>query len=186
MEKIIDNLELSTLIQTVGAGVGQDFDVEESHYGKIIIMTDADTDGAHIQTLLLTFFYHYMKPLIDHGMVYIAQPPLYRVYKKSDPSKQIYCWTDKDLEEAKTKIGAAYGLNRYKGLGEMNADQLAATTMNRRTRVLLQVHVDDPLVVEKRIGILMGKDSGPRWSWIQENVVFNEIDNFINEVKGGK
>jgi len=186
MEKIIDNLELSTLIQTVGAGVGQDFDVEESHYGKIIIMTDADTDGAHIQTLLLTFFYNYMKPLIDHGMVYIAQPPLYRVYKKSDPSKQIYCWTDQDLEEAKTKIGAAYGLNRYKGLGEMNADQLAATTMNRRTRVLLQVHVDDPLVVEKRIGILMGKDSGPRWSWIQENVVFNEIDNFIKEVKGGK
>jgi len=186
MEKIIDNLELSTLIQTVGAGVGQDFDFEESHYGKIIIMTDADTDGAHIQTLLLTFFYNYMKPLIDHGMVYIAQPPLYRVYKKSDPSKQIYCWTDQDLEEAKAKIGGAYGLNRYKGLGEMNADQLAATTMNRRTRVLLQVHVDDPLVVEKRIGILMGKDSGPRWSWIQENVVFNAVDNFLNEVKGGK
>jgi topoisomerase-4 subunit B len=119
-------------------------------------------------------------------MVYIAQPPLYRVYKKSDPSKQIYCWTDQDLEEAKAKIGGAYGLNRYKGLGEMNADQLAATTMNRRTRVLLQVHVDDPLVVEKRIGILMGKDSGPRWSWIQENVVFNAVDNFLNEVKGGK
>lgn len=183
MDKIIDNLELSTLIQTIGAGVGQDFDVEDSHYGKIIIMTDADTDGAHIQTLLLTFFYNYMKPLIDHGMVYIAQPPLYRVYKKSDSSKHIYCWNDKELEDGKIKIGAGYGINRYKGLGEMNADQLASTTMNKKSRQLMQVHIDDPLVVEKRIGILMGKDASPRWNWIEENVVFNEVDEFMSEVK---
>jgi topoisomerase-4 subunit B len=103
-----------------------------------------------------------MKPLIEKGMVYIAQPPLYRVYKKSDPSKHIYCWDDDKLEEAKEKIGAGYGINRYKGLGEMNADQLAATTMNKKSRLLLQVHIDDPLVVEKRIGVLMGKDSQQR------------------------
>jgi topoisomerase IV subunit B len=184
MERMIENLEMSTLIQTIGAGVGQDFDVEESHYGKIIIMTDADTDGSHIQTLLLTFFYNYMKPLIEKGMVYIAQPPLYRVYKKSDPSKHIYVWDDSKLEEAKAKIGAGYGINRYKGLGEMNADQLAQTTMNKKSRLLLQVHIDDPLVVEKRISVLMGKDSSLRWNWIQENVDFDLVDTFEKEVKG--
>lgn len=184
MERMIENLEMSTLIQTIGAGVGQDFDVEDSHYGKIIIMTDADTDGSHIQTLLLTFFYNYMKPLIEKGMVYIAQPPLYRVYKKTDPSKHLYVWDDAKLDEAKQKIGAGYGINRYKGLGEMNADQLAATTMNKRSRVLLQVHIDDPLVVEKRIGVLMGKDSSQRWNWIQENVDFDLVDTFENEIKG--
>jgi topoisomerase-4 subunit B len=184
MERMIENLEMSTLIQTIGAGVGQDFDVEESHYGKIIIMTDADTDGSHIQTLLLTFFYNYMKPLIEKGMVYIAQPPLYRVYKKSDPTKHIYVWDDSKLEEAKAKIGAGYGINRYKGLGEMNADQLAQTTMNKKSRLLLQVHIDDPLVVEKRISVLMGKDSSLRWNWIQENVDFDLVDTFEKEVKG--
>lgn len=181
--EITQNVEFSTLIQTIGAGFGDDFNPEASHYGKIIIMTDADTDGAHIQTLLLTFFYNYMKPLIDRGMVYIAQPPLYRVYKKSDPSKHIYCWSDEDLEKAKDKIGAGYGVNRYKGLGEMNADQLASTTMNKKTRVLCQVKIEDPLVAEKRIETLMGKDSGPRWNWIKENVTFNEVDEFIKEVK---
>ena len=184
MERIIENLELSTLIQTIGAGVGQDFDADESHYGKIIIMTDADTDGAHIQTLLLTFFYNYMKPLIDRGMIYIAQPPLYRVYKKSDPAKHhIYCWNDEELQAAKVKIGPGYGINRYKGLGEMNADQLADTTMNKGTRQLLQVHINDPLVVEKRITVLMGKDSKQRWNWIKENVRFDTFDEFMNEVK---
>ncbi len=183
MEKIVSNAEFATLIQTIGAGVGADFDITESHYGKIIIMTDADTDGAHIQTLLLTFFYNFMKPLIDAGMIYIAQPPLYRVYKKSDPSKHIYCWDDKELEAAKIKIGAGYGINRYKGLGEMNANQLAETTMDKKKRVLMQVKIDDPLVVEKRIGILMGKDSQSRWNWIQENVTFNEEDSFLSEIE---
>ena len=183
MEKIVSNAEFATLIQTIGAGVGADFDITESHYGKIIIMTDADTDGAHIQTLLLTFFYNFMKPLIDAGMIYIAQPPLYRVYKKSDPSKHIYCWDDKELEAAKIKIGAGYGINRYKGLGEMNANQLAETTMDKKKRVLMQVKIDDPLVVEKRIGILMGKDSQSRWNWIQENVTFNEEDTFLSEIE---
>lgn len=186
MDKIVSNQELSTLVQTIGAGIGSNFDVESSHYGKIIIMTDADTDGAHIQTLLLTFFYHYMKPLIDRGMIYIAQPPLYRVYKKSDPSKHIYCWNDEELSSAKEKIGAGYAINRYKGLGEMNASQLAETTMEKDKRTLLRVRIDDPLIVEKKIEVLMGDDPSPRWEWIKENVSFNEADKFINELEKEK
>ena len=183
MERMLQNTEFATIIQTIGAGVGANFDVEDSHYGKIIIMTDADTDGAHIQILLLTFFYNYMKPLITHGMVYIACPPLYRVYKKSDPkNKFIYAWDDESLEEAKKKIGPGYGINRYKGLGEMNADQLAATTMNKATRQLLQVRIEDPLVVEKRISVLMGNDASQRRQWIEENIKFNEADRFLKEV----
>ncbi len=182
MERMLQNTEFSTIIQTIGAGVGADFDVEDSRYGKIIIMTDADTDGAHIQILLLTFFYNYMKPLITNGMVYIACPPLYMVYKKSDPKKFIYAWDNVSLEEAKNKIGAGYGIKRYKGLGEMNADQLAATTMNKATRQLLRVGIDDPLVVEKRISVLMGNDASQRRTWIEENVKFNEKDNFIEEI----
>ena len=182
LERMMQNVEFATIIQTIGAGVGADFDVNESHYGKIIIMTDADTDGAHIQILLLTFFYNYMKPLITKGMVYIACPPLYRVYKKSDPKKFVYAWNDQDLEEAKRKIGPGYGINRYKGLGEMNADQLAATTMNIATRRLLQVRIEDPLTVEKRIATLMGDDPSLRRTWIEENIKFNEVDRFIREV----
>ena len=184
MERMLANTEFSTIIQTIGAGVGANFDVEDSHYGKIIIMTDADTDGAHIQILLLTFFYNYMKPLITHGMVYIACPPLYRVYKKSDPAhKFVYAWDDESLEEAKKKIGPGYGINRYKGLGEMNADQLYNTTMNKAKRKLYKVTIEDPLVVEKRISILMGNDPSQRRAWIEENVSFNEEDTFIKEVK---
>ena len=185
MERMLQNQEFSTIIQTIGAGVGPDFDIEDAKYGKIIIMTDADTDGAHIQILLLTFFYNYMKPLITHGMVYIACPPLYRVYKKSDPSRKfIYAWDDNSLEEAKKKIGPGYGINRYKGLGEMNADQLAATTMNKATRQLMRVKIDDPLIVEKRISDLMGSDASKRRAWIEQNIVFNEEDEFVKEVKG--
>lgn len=186
ISEILENVEFSTIIQTIGAGVGSDFDVKNSHYGKIIIMTDADTDGAHIQTLLLTFFYNYMKPLIDEGMVYIAQPPLYRVYKKSDTSKHIYCWNEQELEEGKKKIGAGYGINRYKGLGEMNAPELAETTMMKEKRVLMRVKVDDPLIVEKSINVLMGDDASIRWDWIKENVSFDDVeDTFIEQVGKG-
>ena len=125
-----------------------------------------------------------MKPLIDRGMVYIALPPLYRVYKKSDPRKHVYCWTDADREAAKEKLGAGCGVNRYKGLGEMNPDQLESTTMNKGTRRLLRVTIDDPITVEKRISVLMGKDAGVRWDWIKENVTFNEEDSFLEEVRG--
>jgi topoisomerase-4 subunit B len=147
-------------------------------------MTDADTDGSHIQTLLLTFFYNYMKPLIEKGMVYIAQPPLYRVYKKSDPSKHIYVWDDSKLEEAKAKIGAGYGINRYKGLGRNERRPARRDDDEQKIPLLLQVHIDDPLVVEKRISVLMGKDSSQRWNWIQENVDFDLVDSFEKEVKG--
>ena len=183
MERMKQNVEFSTIIQTIGAGVGADFDPAESHYGKIIIMTDADTDGAHIQILLLTFFYNYMKPLITNGMVYIACPPLYGVYKKNDKSHIVYAWDDKTLEEAKAKVGPGYAISRYKGLGEMNADQLFNTTMNKKTRRLLQVHIDDPLVVENRISVLMGSDASKRREWIEQNIQFNVEDSFIKEVK---
>ena len=183
MERMLQNVEFSTIIQTIGAGVGADFDVNDSHYGKIIIMTDADTDGAHIQILLLTFFYNYMKPLITNGMVYIACPPLYGVYKKNDKSHIVYAWDDKSLAEAKKKVGPGATVSRYKGLGEMNADQLAATTMNIHTRQLLRVSIEDPLVVEKRISVLMGNDASLRRNWIEENIVFNAVDSFIDEVK---
>lgn len=185
VDKMLKNEEISTIINTIGAGFGQSFDVEDSHYGKIIIMTDADTDGAHIQTLLLTFFYHYMRSLITNGMVYVAVPPLYRVYKTGakDKLEEKYAWDDKGLEDAKNSIGLGYKINRYKGLGEMNVDQLSFTTMNPEHRLLLRVSIDDPLLCDKKISILMGKDTDKRKVWIDEHVNFNEVDTFIKEVK---
>ena len=184
LDKMLHNEEFATIINTIGAGFGQSFDIEEIKYGKIIIMTDADTDGAHIQTLLLTFFYHYMRPLITSGHVYIAVPPLYRVFKEADRKViQEYVWDDQGLEAAKKKVGAGYKISRYKGLGEMDAVQLKETTMDSRSRMLIQVSIDDPFLVEKRVGILMGRDSGVRRKWVEENVDFNEVDTFIEEVK---
>lgn len=185
IEKILKNEEISTIINTIGAGFGQSFDVNDSHYGKIIIMTDADTDGAHIQTLLLTFFYLYMKSLIINGMVYVAVPPLYRVYKPDNKAKnkEKYVWKEEELAEAKEFIGPGYRINRYKGLGEMNADQLSYTTMNPEHRLLLRVSIDDPLLVEKKVNILMGNNADLRKEWIVEHVDFSVVDSFIKEVK---
>lgn len=186
LERVLKNEEFATIINTIGAGFGQNFDVTSAKYGKIIIMTDADTDGAHIQTLLLTFFYHYMRQLITSGMVYVAVPPLYRVFKDDGKGKnQIYCWNNEDLAAAKAKIGAGYKVSRYKGLGEMNADQLRDTTMKKETRQLIQVNIEDPLLVGRRISVLMGNDTNVRKQWIEENVNFNEVDNFKDEVKHG-
>ena len=185
MEKMLKNEEFATLINTIGAGVGANFDIDDARYGKIIIMTDADTDGAHIQTLLLTFFYHYMRPLVTGGRIYVAMPPLYKVSKsngKKDSAVE-YAWDDEGLEKAKKKIGPGYEISRYKGLGEMDAEQLWETTMNPETRTLIRVNIDDPLLVEKRIGILMGKDSGLRKQWIEENIDFTVIDKFMEERK---
>lgn len=183
MDKLLKNEEISTIINTIGAGYGSNFDADSSHYGKIIIMTDADTDGAHIQTLLLTFFYHYMKPLITSGKVYVAVPPLYRVSKETSSGEiHKYAWNDKELIEAKEFIGKGYKINRYKGLGEMDPDQLKETTMDPKHRLLLQVGIDDPLSVDKKIAILMGKDTTVRKKWVEENVDFNEVDEFIKEV----
>ena len=184
IEKLVHNEEIATIINTIGAGFGQSFDLEDIKYGKIIIMTDADTDGAHIQTLLLTFFYHYMRQLITSGHVYIAVPPLYRVFKE-DGKKVIqeYAWDDEGLEKAKKIVGGGYKVSRYKGLGEMDAIQLKETTMDPRTRLLIQVDIEDPILVEKRVNVLMGRDTSIRRAWVEENVDFNKIDSFMKEVK---
>ena len=184
LDKMMKNEEIATIINTIGAGYGQSFDINDIHYGKIIIMTDADTDGAHIQTLLLTFFYHYMRPLITTGHVYIAVPPLYRVAKEVNHKViQEYAWDDIGLEAAKKKVGAGCKISRYKGLGEMDAVQLKETTMDPKTRLLIRVNIDDPFLVEKRVSVLMGKDSSLRREWVEENVNFKEVDSFIEEVK---
>ena len=184
MSAVLKNEEIATIINTIGAGFGQAFDINDIHYGKIIIMTDADTDGAHIQTLLLTFFYHYMRPLITSGHVYIAVPPLYRIYKEENRKmKQEYAWDDEGLEASKKRIGAGYKVSRYKGLGEMDALQLKETTMDPKTRLLIRVDIEDPLLADLRVSTLMGKDTGGRKKWVEENVNFNEVDTFMKEVK---
>ncbi|MDO4680826.1 MAG: DNA topoisomerase IV subunit B [Aerococcus sp.] len=173
MEDILKNEELNTIIYTINAGVGAEFDVSDASYDKVIIMTDADTDGAHIQVLLLTFFYRYMKPLIEAGKVYIAMPPLYKVSKGRGKQEQThYAWTDEELAAITKKIGKGYTLQRYKGLGEMNADQLWETTMDPKTRTLIRVTVDDEALAEKRVSVLMGSKVEPRRNWIEQHVQF--------------
>ena len=169
------NEELNTLIYAIGAGVGSDFDPSDSNYGKVIIMTDADDDGAHIQTLLLTFFYRFMRPLIEAGMLYIANPPLYALdfgkYKE-------YVATDEELEERKRNIKGTYKVQRFKGLGEMNSDELYETTMNPESRSLIKVSITDGALAEKRVSVLMGDKVEPRKEWINENVDFTLEDSF--------
>ncbi|NHN30888.1 DNA topoisomerase IV subunit B [Paenibacillus agricola] len=174
---IMKNDEYKAVIAAIGAGVGPEFDVSESNYGKIIIMTDADTDGAHIQVLLLTFFYRYMKPLIDAGKIYIAQPPLYKVTKKSGKNSSVrYAWTDDELNKLTKTLGKGVELQRYKGLGEMNPIQLWETTMDPETRILLQVQIEDAAKAERRVSTLMGDKVDPRKRWIIENVDFTEFE----------
>ena len=168
IEDIIKNEELNTIIHTIGAGMGNDFDIKDSNYNKIIIMTDADTDGAHIQVLLLTFFFRHMRPLIEHGFVYIAQPPLYRVVIKG---KEHYLFDDESLDALREKHGKLE-IQRYKGLGEMNADQLWETTMDPKTRSLIQVQIDDFYKADRRVTTLMGDKVDIRREWIEENVAF--------------
>lgn len=170
---IMKNEEIATIIHTIGAGVGPDFNIEDAAYDKIIIMTDADTDGAHIQVLLLTFFYRYMRPLIEAGKVYIALPPLYKVSKGSGKNEIVeYAWTDQELQEKIKKVGKGYVIQRYKGLGEMNADQLWETTMNPETRTLIRVTIEDGARAERRVTTLMGDKVEPRRKWIEANVDF--------------
>ncbi|WP_079909009.1 DNA topoisomerase IV subunit B [Paenibacillus sp. 32352] len=174
---IMKNDEYKAIIATIGAGVGPEFDASESNYAKIIIMTDADTDGAHIQVLLLTFFYRYMKPLIDSGKVFIAQPPLYKLTKKSGKNTTVrYAWTDEQLHVLTKELGKNVELQRYKGLGEMNPDQLWETTMDPATRTLLQVKIEDAAKAERRVSTLMGEKVDPRKRWIVENVNFTEFE----------
>lgn len=176
---ILKNEEIATMINTIGAGVGADFDATDSNYDKVIIMTDADTDGAHIQVLLLTFFYRYMKDLISQGKVYIALPPLYKVSKKNGKKELVrYCWDEQELETAKKEVGRGYAIQRYKGLGEMNADQLWETTMNPETRTLIQVDIEDAALAERDVSILMGDKVAPRREWIEKNVQFSLEDDY--------
>lgn len=185
MQDILKNEEINTMIYTIGAGVGPEFSIEDCNYDKIIIMTDADTDGAHIQVLLLTFFYRYMKPLIEAGKVYIALPPLYKV-SKGQGKKQVieYAWTDDELAATIKKIGKGYMLQRYKGLGEMNAEQLWETTMDPTSRTLIRVRIDDAAQAERRVTTLMGDKVEPRRKWIETHVQFTlEEDGSILDKK---
>jgi len=172
LEEIFKNEEINTLIHTIGAGIGSDFNINDCNYGKVIIMTDADDDGAHIQCLLLTFFYRYMKPLIENGRLFIAMPPL---YKLTMGGKDTYLWTNEELRTM-TAGKTNYKIQRYKGLGEMNADQLCDTTMDPRYRSLVKVNIIDGALAEKRVSVLMGDAVEPRKNWINENVEFSLED----------
>ena len=185
IQDILKNEELNTIIYTIGAGIGPEFDIEDANYDKVIIMTDADTDGAHIQVLLLTFFYRYMRPLVEAGKVYLAMPPLYKLSRgKGKKEKVAYAWTDEELADVTKTMGKGYTLQRYKGLGEMNADQLWETTMNPESRTLVRVTLNDLSLAEKRVSVLMGNKVPPRRKWIESNVAFtmDDSDNLLENV----
>ncbi len=175
-DKIYGNDKLNPVILAVGGGIGPDFDITKIRYGKVIIMADADVDGAHIRTLLLTFFFRYMRPLIENGNVYLAQPPLYKLSKKG--IEDIYCYTDEDLDKAYKELEEKgisrdqLGLQRYKGLGEMNPEQLWETTMNPETRILVKVTMDDAIQADETFALLMGDEVEPRREFIQQNAKY--------------
>ena len=170
LDRILSSDEIKNMITAFGCGIGNDFDLEKARYHKIVIMTDADVDGAHIRTLLLTFFFRYMRPLIENGYVYAAQPPLYKVKKQK---KEYYVYSDKELEVLLEEIGrTGVELQRYKGLGEMNAEQLWDTTMNPETRTLLQVTIEDAVMADQVFSMLMGDKVGPRKEFIEENATY--------------
>ena len=167
-EEIFKNEELNTIIYTIGAGYGPNFDIDDCQYNKVIIMSDADEDGGHIQCLLLTFFYRYMKPLIEDGRLFVALPPLFKIQSGKETVEEM---------QQKSK-GKKCEIQRYKGLGEMNADQLCETTMKPGSRTLIRVNIEDAQLAEKRVSILMGDDVPPRKEWIEENVEFSLEDDY--------
>ena len=168
-ERILSNKEIISIIQAIGTGIKNEFNIEQARYNKIVIMTDADVDGAHITTLLLTFFYRYMKPLIEHGYVYIAMPPLYKI---SQNRKIEYAYSDEELEEKLKMFSGKPNIQRYKGLGEMNAEQLWETTMDPAVRTLIRVSIEDTIEADRIFSTLMGDDVEPRREFIEENAIF--------------
>ncbi|SDI26610.1 DNA topoisomerase IV subunit B [Natribacillus halophilus] len=173
LDDIMKNEEIRTIIYAIGAGAGTDFSIDDCNYDKIVIMTDADTDGAHIQVLLLTFFYRYMRPLVEAGKVFIALPPLYKVEKGSGAKRKMeYAWDEEGLNTAIKNVGKGYTVQRYKGLGEMDPIQLWETTMDPEGRTLIRVNVDDLARADKRVSTLMGDKVEPRRKWIESHVAF--------------
>ena len=175
-EDILSNEEINTMIYTIGAGYGANFDIKDAEYSKIIIMSDADEDGGHIQCLLLTFFYRYMRPLIEEGRLFVALPPLFKIQSGKNIE---YAYTPSEMQ--KLTKGKKCDVQRYKGLGEMNADQLWETTMKPGSRTLIRVNIEDAQLAEKRVSVLMGDDVPPRKEWIEENVEFSLEDDYMKE-----
>src|SRR5699024_5734823 len=175
LARMLAKKEVRMMMIALGTGIGDEFDIEKARYHKVVIMTDADVDGAHIRTLLLTFFYRYMKPLIEHGYVYIAQPPLYQV-KQGKTLRYVY--SDRQLEELLAELPESPrpGIQRYKGLGEMNADQLWETTMDPESRTLLQVRLKDAIDADEIFNVLMGDKVEPRRDFIEENAQYANLD----------
>ena len=180
LSQILENEEIRTMISAIGAGIDPDFKLDKINYHKVIILSDADQDGMHIRCILLTFFFRYMRPLVNAGHVYIGMPPLYKVYKGD---KVEYAYDDKELDEKIKKIGKGYQLQRYKGLGEMSADQLWETTMNPETRNLTQVTVEDALKAERMITTLMGDKVEGRKEFLAKYANFNKRDGFIDKIE---
>ncbi|WP_036436012.1 DNA topoisomerase IV subunit B [Mycoplasmopsis felifaucium] len=181
--EILKNEEIATIINTIGAGIGDDFDLNKAQYGKVVIMTDADTDGAHIQILLLTFFFRHMRKLVENGNVYIALPPLFKLTQQKGKKEIIYAWDEEELKELLQDKYKGAEVQRYKGLGEMNADQLWETTMNPETRTLIQVKIEDAVLAERRVSTLMGENVESRKDWINKNVDFTMEDDFELNLK---
>ena len=180
LDQILQNEEIRTIISALGAGIGNDFDPEDLKYHKVIILSDADQDGAHIRAILLTFFFRYMRELVNRGHVYIGMPPLYKVYKKDVVE---YAYDDAELQDAIKRVGKGYQIQRYKGLGEMDPAQLWETTMDPSTRSMMQVTVEDAAEAERMITVLMGDQLEERKRYIAEHANFNKEDTFIKEVK---
>ncbi|MBR2384614.1 MAG: type IIA DNA topoisomerase subunit B [Clostridia bacterium] len=180
LEDVLNNDEFRMIITAIGTGIGNDFNINNLNYHKVIILSDADQDGAHIRAILLTFFFRYMKQLIQEGHVYIGMPPLYKVYKKD---VTVYAYDDNELQKAIEQVGRGYQIQRYKGLGEMNPEQLWDTTMDPKKRMLMQVTIEDATEAEKLITTLMGDDLEGRKSYIAEHADFNKEDSFMDRVK---
>ena len=169
LDKVYGNEKLMPVVTALGCGIGEEFDLTKLRYGKIIIMADADVDGSHIRTLLLTFFFRFMKPLVEEGHIYLAQPPLFRVSKGKN---HYYAFSDKERDKLMAELASGYEIQRYKGLGEMDSEQLWETTMNPETRTMLRVEVEDAAAADEAFTILMGDKVGPRRAFIEKNAKY--------------